>query len=561
MKETIEKLRAANGVIYPNTVKKLSEDFKTSVFQQNPNLKSENIYEHFYWILNDLIEYPKKCKTCGSDILAFRSINEGYSADFCSNSCKQKYYFILHPEIRKKEKTKPTKEESMQKRIATSRERFGTDFPWQSEQVKQKMKEVFIEKYGVDNPYAAGAVKEKIKSTLNERYGVDYITQDKGVKDKIEKTNIERYGEKSYLVSEQCRQAMASALKDKVLARTKRLGYSLVSNEWKGVSEIHLWKHEKCGNIFEGNADDGQMTRCPTCFPRIGSFEQQEVVDFIKANYNGEVIVNTRKIIPPKEIDIYLPELRLGFEYHGIYWHSTDEMPSNEFKNYHLNKLKACDENDIRLIQIFSDEWEFKQDIIKSKILNFLGKSKRIFARKCEVQEISSNEKSEFLINNHLQGNDKSSIRLGLKYENELIAVMTFGKSRFTKGCEFELIRFASKVGTNVIGGAGKLLKYFIKNYSPKSIVTYADLRFSKGNLYEQLGFKKLHSTFPNYYYFKNNDAIHGKRLNRMRFQKHKLKDQLSNFDETLTETENMLNNDYRIIYDCGNLVYEMHIV
>jgi hypothetical protein len=557
MKEQIQKLRAANGVIYPNTIKRLASAFIESIKQQNPNLKSDNVFEHCYWILNDLEDYPKKCLVCNSNITSFRSINERYKVDLCSASCKQKYYFIQHPDKRKKEKPKASKEDSMQKRIETSRARFGTDFPWQSEEVKKKMKDIFISKYGVDNPYAAGKIKEKIKETLNERYGVDFITQSENVKEKIKETNLNRFGERSYLSTQKCREVLNELLKQKVLERTQKLGYSLLSENWNGVGEIHLWKHDACGNEFEGNADDGKMTRCPHCFPKIGSYEQQEVVDYIKSIYNGEVIVNSRQIIAPKEIDIYLPELKLGFEYHGIYWHSTDGVPSNEFKNYHLNKMFLCEEQGIRLIQIFSDEWTFKQNIIKSKILNLIGKSKRIFARKCKVVELCPKDKSEFLIETHLQGDDKSSIRLGLKYEDDLVAVMTFGKSRFSAKYEYELVRFASKNGINVIGGAGKLLSYFINTFNPTSIVTYADLRYSQGNLYKQLGFTKLHRSSPNYFYFKLSEGV---RYNRMRFQKHKLPKQLETFNESLSEMQNMFNNGYRVIYDCGNFVYEMKV-
>ena len=134
---------------------------------------------------------------------------------------------------------------------------------------------------------------------------------------------------------------------------------------------------------------------------------------------------------------------------------------------------------------------------------------------------------------------------------------MTFAKPRFNKKYDYELIRFCNKSGFSVIGGASKLFNYFIKNYntkSPKSIITYANRRFSNGKIYETLGFKFLRKTEPNYFYFKKNTLT---LLSRNQFQKHKLKDKLSLFDYNLSESENMFNNDYRRIYDCGNLVYE----
>ena len=107
------------------------------------------------------------------------------------------------------------------------------------------------------------------------------------------------------------------------------------------------------------------------------------------------------------------------------------------------------------------------------------------------MKEISSKDKNEFLNKYHIQGEDKSKVKLGLFYQDELVAVMSFGKPRFNKNYEWELIRYATS--KHVIGGAGKLLKYFERIYKPKSIITYADRRFSQGNMYFQLGFKLNH--------------------------------------------------------------------
>lgn len=132
---------------------------------------------------------------------------------------------------------------------------------------------------------------------------------------------------------------------------------------------------------------------------------------------------------------------------------------------------------------------------------------------------------------------------------------MTFGKCRFDKKHEWELLRFCNKLGYHIPGAAGKLLKYFEQNYQPKSLVSYADRRWSRGKVYEALGFIKNHSSSPNYWYFDNNGS--GDLLSRVNFQKHMLKDKLEIFDESKTEVENMRANGYRRIFDCGNLVYE----
>jgi hypothetical protein len=132
---------------------------------------------------------------------------------------------------------------------------------------------------------------------------------------------------------------------------------------------------------------------------------------------------------------------------------------------------------------------------------------------------------------------------------------MTFGKSRYNKNYQYELIRFCNKINTVVTGGASKIFKYFIRNYNPESLISYADLRYSNGALYEKLGFAKLKSSNPNYFYFHKSSTP--KLMSRVQFQKHKLKDKLDIYNESLSEYRNMLNNGYDRIWDCGNGVYE----
>ena len=127
---------------------------------------------------------------------------------------------------------------------------------------------------------------------------------------------------------------------------------------------------------------------------------------------------------------------------------------------------------------------------------------------------------------------------------------MAFSKSRFNKNYDWELLRFASIFSFNVIGGAGKLLKYFENNYDG-SLISYSDKRWSKGNLYKQLGFEELKDSSPSYFYTKGT-----KRFNRVMYQKHKLKKLLENYDEKLSEYENMSNNGFMRIWDCGNKVF-----
>ena len=287
--------------------------------------------------------------------------------------------------------------------------------------------------------------------------------------------------------------------------------------------------------------------------------------------FNNIFEVNNRQIIKPFELDLYHRNSKFALEYNGLIWHSYGKSKhsmfnnTNEDKNRHLNKTLLCEEKGIQLYNIFENEWlnENKRAIWLSMINNKLGLNTRIGARKCTIKEVKTQEARKFIDENHLQGYSNSSIKIGLYYKNELFSIMTFGKSRYNKDIEYELIRFCTKKNYTVQGGGSKLLKYFERKYKPKSLLSYANRRWSCGDFYIGTGFTFSHDTAPNYFYFLEDSGGSGGVENserilwsRNKFQKHKLSKELDKFDCNLTETENMYNNGYRKIYDCGNKVY-----
>jgi hypothetical protein len=234
----------------------------------------------------------------------------------------------------------------------------------------------------------------------------------------------------------------------------------------------------------------------------------------------------------------------LAIEYNGVYWHSTNRGVE---QNYHLNKTSDCIDKGIQLIHIFQHDWSYRSEIVKSIIGSKLGINKKIPARKCIVREIKSSESKIFLNKCHIQGSVGASIRLGLYFENKLVAVMTFGKPRFNNGYEWELLRYASDLGTNILGGASKLFKKFIKLKSPKSVISYCDRSRGNGKLYEKLNFESNGFSDPSYFYVKGNLI-----LSRYQTQKHKLSKLLEKFNPDLSESRNMSDNGWNQLYDCG---------
>ncbi len=249
-----------------------------------------------------------------------------------------------------------------------------------------------------------------------------------------------------------------------------------------------------------------------------------------------KIIENSREIIKPHELDIYIPSKNIAIEFDGLYWHSEEH---GKDKNYHLNKTELCKSKNIQLIHIFEDEWLFKQDIVKSRlkqILNLNHDLLKIHARKCEVKEISSLIKNEFLEKYHLQGKNKSNINIGAFYNNELVSVMTFSNNNIEN--IYVLNCFCSNYDYYIPGIASKLLSYFKKNYKWKEIYSYSDRRWDVDNLYYKLGFELDNITKPNYFYIKNSS-------NRIQY---KNQDESKNIPESILK----LQEDYHKIYDCG---------
>lgn len=328
--------------------------------------------------------------------------------------------------------------------------------------------------------------------------------------------------------------------------------YNYDKTEYKGTYEpltitcpIHGDFKQKANYHLNGHG-------CPICGNNM-SLAENEISEYIISLGMASESKIRGILSNNKEIDIYIPQLNIGIEYDGLKWHSEEFKD----KNYHLNKTLECNDKGIRLVHIFEDEWENKKEIIKSMLCNILGKTpNRIYARKCEIREVNTSEKKQFLNESHIQGDVSSLISYGLYYNDELVSLMCFGKPRINLGKktyeenEYELLRFCNKRFTNVIGAASKLFKHFINQHNPSIITSYCDYRWSVGKMYEMLGFELSHRSQPNYYYIQGNN-----RKNRFKFRKSELIKE--GYDADKSEHEIMLERGIYRIYDCGALVYK----
>jgi hypothetical protein len=396
---------------------------------------------------------------------------------------------------------------------------------------------------------------EDLECTKHRMYSYRTNPNYDDISKKVKITKLERYGDENFVNVEK---------RMKTRKKRKEQGKQYTINPNKNVNDLNK------KFIIENFIDkDSYFLReefmdyfdCKETFANLKMRElnikyksRRSKYDFELSKLINNSIINNRQIIKPFELDVYSEEHSFAIEYNGLRWHSYNEL-NKEKPNYHLNKTELCEAQGIQLYHIFENEWldPIKKDIWTSKIKGKQSLHKRIFARKCTIQEVQTKEAKKFLEENHLQGYSNSSIKIGLYYENELVAIATFAKPRFSKQYEYELIRLASKKYFTVVGAAGKLIKHFERIYKPKSLISYANRRWSLGNVYEKLGFEFSHNSKPNYFYFKEGSL---ELESRNKFQKHKLKSILETFNEELTETENMYNNGYRKIYDCGNKIY-----
>ena len=395
------------------------------------------------------------------------------------------------------------------------------------DQISEVVKKGCLEKYGVVNVGMVQEFREKAKETYRRKTGYDSVMKDPTVIAKIlntkglERRPVVRKGPKKVLSKEaqiafSSREALLSAF-DKIESKTL---YNLSVELKCGLSTVARKVREYGLRYLIDNS---------------GSKEEEDIKKFLAEH--GIECERNREVIYPREIDLYNSEYRIGIEFNGNYWHSEDKVG----KFYHLDKTKEAIKQGVFLYHIFEYEWEdeFIREKIKSQLLNlFHRNSQNVYARKCELKEISSQEAKQFLEDNHLQGKDNSAVRVGLFYEGELVSLMTFGKPRFARNYQWELYRFCSKRGMNVVGAASKLFNFFTCHHQG-SIISYSNASKTTGSLYEKLGFELSHWSAPGYVWVDGR----GNFIPRYRTQmKH--------------ESEVMHQKGYYRVYDCGNKVW-----
>ena len=503
-----------------------------------------------YMYYNGIKEQPR-C-VCGK-LLEYRSPKLGFR-QFCSLKCstnspeiqeksrktnQERYGGIGFASSELREKGRQTNKErhgdplynNPEKNKQTCLEKYGVENATKLKEVKDKISQTKLERYGdvnynnrdrasqtclerfgTTNPLASKEIQKKSRQTCLEKYGTEHTGQVKEFRDKAKKTNLEKYGTEYATQSEQ----VSSKIKETKRINTIENHVDIIDIE--SGSYICKCPHLECNKCIDKYYKINPHTYhsrkyygselCTNLLP-LGDPSRQSsaevTIQLWLDEWNIQYETNNRAILKGKEIDIYIPSMKIGIECNGVYWHSDKMKP----KTYHIDKYNACTKQGIQLIQIWEDQLAKKPEIIESILEEKLGLSQIIKAQDCIIKEVDSKEANKFLEENCLCGKCNSSVRLGLYYGSKLVSLMCFDKKH-------QLVRFCNLNGYT-IDNIKPLLQYYMKTYNPDMITSYSSNDISE-NIYEKLGFKQIGFKQTSYYIdsemnrYKNNPIQSGLR-------------------------------------------------
>ena len=458
--------------------------------------------------LTENVSSVELCRLLGTTYAVVNKINRHYHI---SKSSDQRYELIRQNTISK----------------------YGVTSTLQFDEVKEKSRETCLKKYGVENPMKTEEIQAKVKKTVQEKYHVENYAQTEEYRKKTVRTNLKKYGAQSHMQKEMTHlkvwnekdkmQDFLSSLSAKPSASELKRFFNL-ADRTVIYEKIHKWQLED------------KVSLNP---PR--SYYEDEIVSLLKDLGIKNIIRNDREVLDGKEIDVYVPDSKIGIEFNGDYWHSDIFYGDHGGRSTAAQKKSLnAEKKGVFLFTIFEREWN---DLVVKKSIEdrlrsiFVLNENKVPARKCVFSEVSPLERSEFLNENHIQGNSGAKIGYGLRYNGELVACMTFSRPKSGK-YTWELTRYCTKHGITVQGGASKLFKEFIKrNLSVGDTVSsYNDITKTKGDLYRILGFELTSINSPNYVWinFTTKDV-------RTRYQ-----------EQEAGEVERMHSLGYHRVCDCG---------
>jgi hypothetical protein len=567
------------------------------------NLIPLNFNDAVCFYVNDIV-IQLTCKVCN------RPVHYGYQ--YCCIECKKKDYKTIINKthetllIRTGVKFPLSSKEAKEKRKKTCLKKYGVEHSSSNKAVRKKIKESNIKTY--KNQYIRDKIsviqirnnKEKKEEIVNKRKNTNFInhgeftTLCKGTIERTKEILLKTYrttnpfaihgdtyqkaklGNARFFENKQNKDNMIlqrlntinnrygswekmcefvfNKKKQKIINNIKQIGLTdeIIRYQYNKLG-FAICKG-KCGHEYETSLHLlrdrclNNQTCCTICnvAKPIVSNGEKEIFNWLSSYIECEQ--SNRKVLNGSELDVYIPLKNYAIEYNGIYWHSD----LFKEKDYHLNKTMLAKENNVNLIHVWEDLWLHKKDIVKGRILSKLNiKQDTIGARECYVKEVTCVESTQFLNDNHLQGSIYGYKYVALYNKENIVSLLVIGKRKLGKNnkSSYEILRFCNKLGIVCIGAFSKLFKYVRKKYEG-NYISYSDLCWGEGNVYEKAGFKLNGYSPPNYWYF-----IENKRYHRYAFAKNNLVKM--GYDSSKTEFK-IMDEDVKAlrVYDCGNAVW-----
>jgi hypothetical protein len=478
----------------------------------------------------------------------------------------------------------------------------GVESPLQSEEIKSRAYTTNIEKFGTYSALGNATIQQKIRETVLRKYGVEYFTETQEFKDKSRKTVMEKYGvECTAHIPGVCDKRRATSLRRygvpnpmqfKAIsiraseARRKKNGAHWTPEmsekakktfmEHYGVSNPSYSRKviEKIANTMRSRYGDSHAVHLKEFFQKmkttstlkygvpyyVVSKEYNESACHVRisnANRHFSELLNCAGIqnsfeyvVNTKSFDIIVPDQNTLIEIDPTYTHSgisKNHYHSALTKYYHRDKTLIAEQHGFRCIHVFDwDDPDFIVDMLRDKTI--------LYARKCDLRRIDDKEASAFEADNHIQGScSGQSICYGLYHDNQLVSVMTFGKPRYNKWYQYELLRLCTMRRYAIVGGAERMFKAFVREYNPESVISYCDIAKFSGDVYLKLGFKHIRNTAPNAVWSKKKEKITNNLLLARGF------DQLfgTNYGKGTSNFNLMVEHGWLPVFDCGQGVYE----
>ena len=288
---------------------------------------------------------------------------------------------------------------------------------------------------------------------------------------------------------------------EEVDRRISPFGFSVIEDGYTsrkswGLNVVHL----PCGTQQLRSLYSLESGLCVSCH-NMTSTGQREIEEFVRS-LGIDVVCSSRSIIPPQEIDVWIPSKNFGIEFNGLYWHSEKFRE----KGYHDKKTNSIREAGGTLLHVFEDEWKNKQKIVESMICSRLGiLPHRVGARSCALVELEPKVRKEFFNSSHIDGDTRSLISWGLIHDEKIVAAISLRKPQHKKWKNYlEVARFATAPGFSVPGGLGRLVSQsskYAKENSIQGLLSYVDQRHGYGNSYQAVGFEKIGITSPRFWW------------------------------------------------------------